>query len=575
MIKDLFQLAGKRKTQLVQGTVLYVIASFFTSIPYLFLYLILKGLFEQSLNPEKIIIFSAAIAGCLFLQGVALYWANLINYPTSYQLIGDLRLRLGNHIRKLPMGFFVERQVGDLNAIVNLDMQNIESIPSKVYPTIVTAIALPIFIAIFLFVIDWRMALATLTGLPMALLIFTSSQKLMKTLTQEQKRSQVQVNSRIIEYIQGLRVIKSFNQTGTRFIKLQEALKDYKQANLAFVGKLTIPTVAFAGTLDLGFVIILLVGIYRLLGGQLDVSTFLLFLVLGLRFYAPINDLLELSTMMRQMDTALERVTNILNRKLLPEPIEDKQIDKFDIEFRNVSFSYEQTPVLQDISFKIPERTITALVGPSGSGKTTITNLISRFWDVNAGEVLVGGVNIKDLKTDHLLSQISTVFQDVHLFNDTVANNIKIGNPNATIDELITAAKTAQCHEFIEQLPNGYDTKLGEGGSTLSTGQKQRISVARAILKNAPIVLLDEATASVDPENQILIQKGIDSLVTSKTVIIIAHQFSTITSANQILVLDQGKLVEQGQHDKLIAMGGLYSRFWEQQQKASSWKLTR
>lgn len=575
MIKDLFQLAGKRKTQLVQGTVLYVIASFFTSIPYLFLYLILKGLFEQSLNPEKIIIFSAVIAGCLFLQGVALYWANLINYPTSYQLIGDLRLRLGNHIRKLPMGFFVEKQVGDLNAIVNLDMQNIESILSKVYPTIVTAIALPIFIAIFLFVIDWRMALATLTGLPMALLIFTSSQKLMKTLTQEQKRSQVQVNSRIIEYIQGLRVIKSFNQTGTRFIKLQEALKDYKQANLAFVGKLTIPTVAFAGTLDLGFVIILLVGIYRLLGGQLGVSTFLLFLVLGLRFYAPINDLLELSTMMRQMDTALERVTNILNRKLLPEPIEDKQIDKFDIEFRNVSFSYEQTPVLQDISFKIPERTITALVGPSGSGKTTITNLISRFWDVNAGEVLVGGVNIKDLKTDHLLSQISTVFQDVHLFNDTVANNIKIGNPNATIDELITAAKTAQCHQFIEQLPNGYDTKLGEDGSILSTGQKQRISIARAILKKAPIVLLDEATASVDPENQILIQQAIDSLVASKTLIIIAHQFSTITSANQILVLDQGKLVEQGQHDKLITMGGLYSRFWEQQQKASSWKLIR
>jgi ATP-binding cassette subfamily B protein len=575
MIKDLFQLAGKRKTQLLQGTVLYVIASLFTSIPYLFLYLILKELFDQSLNSEKIVILSAAIASCLFLQGVTLYWANSINYSTSYRLIGDLRLRLGNHIRNLPMGFFVQRQVGDLNAIVNLDMQNIESIPSTVYPKVVTAIAQPAFIATFLFFIDWRMGLATLAGLPLALLIFASSQKLVKRLTQYQKRSQIEANSRIIEYIQGLGVIKAFSQTGTRFRKLQEALKDYKQANLALVRELTIPAVAFAGILDLGFVIILLVGIYGLLGGQLDVSTFLLFLVLGLRFYAPIHDLLELSAMMRQMDAALERVTNVLNTKLLPEPSEEQQIRRFDIEFRNVSFSYEQTPVLQNVSFKMPERTITALVGPSGSGKTTITKLISRFWDVSSGEVLVGGVNVKDVKTDQLLSQISIVFQDVYLFNDTIANNIKIGNKNATTQEVIAAAKTAHCHEFIEQLSNGYDTELGEGGATLSTGQKQRISIARAILKNAPIILLDEATASVDPENQILIQRAIDSLVASKTLVIIAHQFSTITSADQILVLDQGKLVEQGQHDELLTRGGLYSRFWQEQQKASSWKLTR
>ncbi|MEH2080298.1 MAG: ABC transporter ATP-binding protein [Nostoc sp.] len=575
MIKYLFLIAGKRKQQFIQGTVLYVIASLFAAIPYVFLYLILKELFEQSLNLEKIIIFTILIASCLFLQGITLYWANSINYPTSYRLIGDLRLCLGNHIRQLPMGFFVQRQIGDINAIVNQDMQNIESIPSKVYPKIVSAIAVPTFIATFLFFINWRMALATLPGLPLALSIFTNSQKLMKKLTNDQKRAQVEANSRIIEYIQGLGIIKAFNQTGTRFSKLQEALNDYKQTNLALVGKLIIPTVAFAGSLDLGFVIILSVGIYGLLGGQLNVPTFLLFLVLGLRFYAPIYELLELSAIMRLMDAALERVKNVLNTKLLPQSHQEKQISQFDIEFRNVCFSYEQKPVLQNVSFKIPEKTITALVGPSGAGKTTIANLISRFWDVDNGEVLLGGVNIKDLQTDQLLSYISMVFQDVYLFNNTIANNINIGNKNATLEEIITAAKAAQCHDFIEQLPNAYDTYLGEGGATLSVGQKQRIAIARAFLKNAPIVILDEATASVDPENQILIQQAIDSLVASKTLVIIAHQLSTIISADQILVLDQCQLIEQGQHNQLLALGGLYYRFWQKQQKTSSWKLNR
>ena len=574
MIKDLFSLAEHRKKQLFQGTLLYVIAAFFASVPYFFLYLILKELLNGFLSFERAALFSSAIAFCLLFQGVFLYWANSINYSTSYRFVSDLRLRLGDRIRKLPMGFFVQKQVGDINTIVGQDMQNIETIPTQVYPKIVAAIALPTFISVLLLFIDWRMTLATLTGVPSCLLIFIKSKQTIQTVTATQKSSQVEANSRIIEYIQGLSVIKAFNQTGARFNKLQAALSGYKQANLSLVGQLTVPIVAFAGVLDLSFAIILLVGIYLLLNGQLSTATFLLFLVLGLRFWQPLYEFLELLTSIGSMDAAIKRVSVVLKTPLLPEPKQKEQaICNFDLEFYNVSFSYDRVKILKNVSFKISEKTITALVGYSGAGKTTIINLISRFWDVSDGEVLVGGINVKNLTSNQLLANISTVFQEVYLFNDTIANNIKLGNKQANEEQVIAAAKAARCHQFIEQLPNGYETMIGEGGAMLSGGEKQRISIARAILKDAPIILLDEATASVYPENQLLIQQAIDALVTNKTLIIIAHQLSTIVAADQILVIDNGQIIERGQHQQLLECEGLYTRLWQEQQKSNRWKL--
>ncbi|MEA5503567.1 ABC transporter ATP-binding protein [Halotia wernerae UHCC 0503] len=573
MIKELFNLAGEWKPQLIQGTILYIISSLFAAAPYAFLYLILDALFKQSLENQKVVIWIGLIILCLIIQGLSLYTANRITYLTSYRMMGDLRLRLGDHIRKLPMGFFSQTQVGDLNSLVSDDMRKIEPIPSWVYPKIVSAIALPILIAAFLFFVDWRMTLATLTGVPVALAIYFGTQRIQKQVAQMQKQAIVSTNSRMIEYIQGLAVIKAFNQTGKRFNKLEKALNEYKQANLAMVTQLTMPVLAFAGVLDLGAAVILFVGAYLLFGGQMTVPTFLLFLVLSLRLYAPMHQLVEYSAMMRMMDAALDRITDVLRIQPLPEHAEYKELKKFDIEFRNVCFSYENTPILQNISFQVPQGSTTALVGVSGSGKTTITNLIARFWDVNAGEILVGEVNIKDLQIDDLLSHISIVFQDVYLFNDTILNNIKFGKKDATREEAIASAKTSQCHEFIQQLPNGYDTIIGESGATLSGGEKQRISIARAILKDAPIILLDEATASVDPENEIAIQKAINSLVQSKTLIIIAHRLSTITSADQILVINQGQIVERGKHEHLLSVNGVYQRLWESRQQAKSWKV--
>ncbi|BDZ71316.1 hypothetical protein GCM10025861_18330 [Methanobacterium petrolearium] len=273
------------------------------------------------------------------------------------------------------------------------------------------------------------------------------------------------------------------------------------------------------------------------------------------------------------MSMAADRVVATLNTKILPEPVDDMKIESFDIKFENVNFKYQDTNVIKDLSCYIPEKNITALVGPSGSGKTTITSLIARFWDVDSGKIMIGGKNIKDIKNEHLLAGMSMVFQDVYLFNDTIYNNIKIGRVDASPEEVYEVARQANCHDFIQKLPDGYNTMVGEGGSTLSGGEKQRISVARAILKDAPIILLDEATASLDPENESKIQAAIRKLVKSKTVVVVAHRLYSISDADQILVIKGGKIVEQGKHEELLENGGTYYRMWEEQQKAHGWKF--
>ena len=575
MIKKLFEIAGDRKRDLRKGTILKVIESLFAGIPLFILYLTLIELFSASIDTQKVILLVIGMAACFVLQGIFFYWASVVNNKAGLRIMSDLRIRLGEHIRKLSMGFFSDRETGDLNNIINQDVKNIEPVPTFFYPQLVAAIVLPIFIASFLFFLDWRMALATVSVIPAALIVLNVSQKILKRMAKMRAKSASIANSRIIEYVQGISVLRAFNQTGTGFKKFEAAMADYKKTNVDLVVKLAPSLVAYQAILELGTAIILLCGSYLFLGGKLSLTVFLLFLVLGLRVYVPIQHIFDYMGMMRIMDASMERVLEVLNRAPLPEPDYDPVLERFGIEFKEVWFRYEATDVLKDVSFTVPQNTITALVGPSGAGKTTIAHLIARFWDVDSGEIMVGGRNIKDMKTDRLLSYIAMVFQEVYLFNDSIANNIRFGGEDATDEEVINAAKAAHCHEFIERLPDGYETVIGEGGATLSGGEKQRISIARAMLKDAPIVILDEATAYVDPENEILIQEAINSLVRSKTLIIIAHRLRTITTADQILVVDGGRVVEQGRHSELVDEGKLYSRFWEKRQKARGWKVTK
>ncbi|NJR25965.1 MAG: ABC transporter ATP-binding protein [Richelia sp. CSU_2_1] len=519
----------------------------------------------------KLCILIIGVAACIVLQSIFGYQAYRIYSSIQARIAGRIQNDIGDRIRKLSMGFFSEMNAGEINTIVTADVMKVDYMYAL--PTIVDAIGIPAFIALFLCFIDWRMALATVAGIPLAVWIYNWSQNRLKELTQLQAKSQIQSNLQIVEYIDGIAEIRGFDRAGMQFQKLAVAVKDSREANINLATKLAPADVAFNTALELGFAAILLSGTYLLLQGQLTVPVFLMFLVLGLRFYIPLQKIDELSRNQRQASEAIARISNLLEVRPLLEVKEDKTLEQFDIEFKNVSFSYEEIPVLQNISFTAKQGKVTALVGPSGSGKTTISNLIARFWDVSNGDILIGGVNVKDLKSDTLLSYISIVFQDVYLFNDTILNNIKFGNSHASQEQVEAAAKAARCHEFILELPDGYNTVVGEGGANLSGGEKQRISIARAILKDAPIVLLDEATASIDPENELLIQQAIDSLVKSKTLIVIAHKLSTIENADRILVIENGQIVEGGKHCELIKNGNLYSRFWSDRQQARSWKI--
>lgn len=573
MIQRGFALAGRTDGQLIRGVVFKVLDAFFQGAPIGFLYLALHELFSDTPDASRLVWLVVGIGGCLILQGLAFYRSTLDVFLSTYSLMADMRLRMGEHLRRLPMGFFSDRRSGDLNAVLTLDVAQVEEVFTHIYALLIAMLALPIFVAVILVWMDWRMALASLATLPLAIPALMAGQYLVRRNGEKRAQAQVDVISRMIEYVQGMPVLKACRLVGPRFQQLERALADFRRKSFRLEAIPAPFILGYAIILELGFVFVLFVGTYLLLGGTLSVPVFLMFLVISLRFYHPLQQVGTYLAQLRYFRLSFDRIQTVLDEQPLPEPADDPHLARFDIAFDSVSFRYAAEPVLDRVSFSIPERSVTALVGPSGSGKTTIANLIARFWDVQAGAVRIGGRNITELRTERLLSYISMVFQDVYLFRDTVLNNIRLGRPGASVEEVEAAARAAQCHDFITRLPDGYDTLIGEGGSTLSGGEKQRLSIARAIIKDAPIILLDEATASLDPENEALIQHGFQALVRDKTLVVIAHRLATIQHAEQILVLDQGRIVERGRHADLLALNGLYARLWREQARAHGWKM--
>jgi ATP-binding cassette subfamily B protein len=561
--------------RLVPTLLLYIWQNMLTGMPYVILYYVLVELFKPPAEMDRGLLIGL-IAGALAIFVLNIFVA--IAARTRLMTIGmtgsaDTRLRLGDHLRKLSMGFFKRHDPGDLTSVLLQDIASTETIVAHVYPDVISAIVLPAMIALFFACIDLRITMSMVATVLVAVPALMLVQKMTSRLAKTRLASRQETISRMLEYIQGIKGIKAFNMTGVKFIRLETALKRFRDESVRLEAVLGPFVAVYALILQVGFVTLLLMTMYFLFEGSLTIPLALLFLVIGYRFFTPLNNLAFFLAEYRYMETAARRVLGVLETAPLPEPAQDSAPGNFDIEFKNVTFRYLDDNVLGNASFRVPQNSMTALVGPSGSGKTTITSLIARFWDVNDGEVLVGGVNVKDLPAERLLSYISQVFQDVYLFNDTIYNNIKIGKADATREEVIAAAKAAQCHEFVVKFPDGYDTLVGEGGSTLSGGEKQRVSIARAILKDAPIILLDEATAALDPENELFIQQAINELVESRTLIVIAHRLATITGADQILVLDEGRIVEHGRHEELLAASGLYSHLWAEQTRARGWKF--
>lgn len=415
------------------------------------------------------------------------------------------------------------------------------------------------------------MSIAMFLSLPISFLILIFTSSIQKKLGQTQILAKIRASSRMEEYLQGIRVIKAYNMTGIKFIRLQEAFNDLKRANIkteALIGPIVMLSVTL---LRMGLTLMILCGTYLLIGGKLSVAIFVMFLIVGSRVFDPLTLALINLAEFRYYSIAGERILNLLNE---PEMSGTQDApEQGDIIFRNVSFGYNDKYILHDISVTMKQGSLTAIVGPSGSGKSTLMKLCARFYDPDKGVILLGNKNIREIDPEKLMQRISMVFQDVYLFQDTIKNNIRFGKENATDNEIIEAAKKAQCHDFIIHLPQGYDTMIGEGGCTLSGGEKQRISIARAILKDAPVILLDEATASLDPENEVEIQYAINSLIQGRTVIVIAHKLKTISDADKIIVLDGGNIREQGTHEQLLKDEGLYAHLWDIQEKSCNWKV--
>ena len=485
------------------------------------------------------------------------------------------RMDIGEHLRRLPLGFFNQRDAGELSTVLLRDFTTIENLANSFAPQIAITLVRLLMSFLFLAIFDIRMAFALFITIPCTLPFALISYKRMSVSGLELMNSQQDAASGILEYVEGIQALKAFNVAGEKFEKLKNAF-DKQRTSAVHIETQSAAPIATVGKMVLNLGIALTMFIGGILTIHLELSPFyyIAFLVMALNIYEPVSILFFFIADFARTKRANERISDIYKEQPLKEDLEHKETPKdHSITFDHVTFGYSDTPVLKDISLTFPEKTITALVGPSGSGKSTITKLIGRFWDTDEGQIRLGGASIKNMSTDDLLANISMVFQDVYLFHDTIEQNIKMGREDATHEEVVETAKKSSCHEFIMSLPDGYDTIVGEGGSTLSGGEKQRISIARALLKDAPIVLLDEATASLDPENEVLIQSAISELVYDKTVIIVAHRLQSIMNADQIVVLDNGNVREVGTHNSLINENGMYAHLWQEQSKAGRWNI--
>lgn len=576
MLKNLFLLAGKHHKRLKLIFSLMALRGAVRIIPIVILYLIVMELLSAEIKLGRILELTAYLAIVFLGINIWDHYLALFTMKVGHEVCYDIRMNLGDKIRKLPLGFFVRRQTGELNTIMSEYVSRVEMFLSAAAPFMFSSLACAFTMMAFFMILDWRMALAAASVIPLALIAFAHADKIAERVTRSREESLRRTNSLIVEFIQGMPVIKIFNQVASRFRRFQEVMKDFRDKNIRAVIAVTIPSIILLTFTGLSIVILLPLGLYLYLKGFLPLSTFVFFIIAAPSFSESVaHYLFGYLHAKSPQGQAMRHIAEVLEEKSLPEPEDGAELKNFDIEFINVSFSYNGQQVLKDVSFKIPEGSIAALVGPSGAGKTTITNLIARFWDVDSGEIRIGGRNIKELKLDRLLSCISMVFQEVILFNDTVMENIRLGRKDATDKEVSAAAKAGRCHEFIEKLPNGYNTVIGEKGARLSAGERQRISIARTLLRNSPIVILDEATVYIDPENERLIQEAINELTKNKTVLVIAHRLSTITNVDQILVIKDGRIEEPGTHEELVKAGGFYSKMWEAHTSALGWVIKR
>ncbi len=518
-------------------------------------------------------------AGLLVLQYALMAAAEWVSHRGAYATLEHLRLQIGERLGRVPLGFLSNRRTGEIQRTLSDDIERLELFLAHVIPDVVSAIATMLFMTAWLVLVDWQMALVSLVVVLVAIPILGVGMTRGSAKLTEYTRSMARMNASVVEFVRAMPVVRTFNGTRRVFGETRAAIDNAARYQAEW-GREFLPLfTAFFVILTSPILTIVPLGLWQWHAGRIDTSTLLFYLIVGLGFTVPLLRVLSIMTQFAVLGLGARLVRELDQADLLPESAQESQLDGASLEVSDVSFSYgdhggADRLVLDGVTFTAEPGTVTAIVGPSGAGKSTLARLIVRFWDVDSGAIKIGGVDVRDIPIPQLMDQVSFVFQETFLFNDSVAANLRIAKPGAPHHELVEAAKAANAHEFVESLPQGYDTPVGEAGDRLSGGERQRLAIARAILKDAPIVILDEATAYADPENEIALQGALDRLVQGRTVIIIAHRLTTIAGADQTLVLQEGRVVERGQHGELVQTGGLYAEMWEAFSVASSMALS-
>ncbi|RKM56761.1 ABC transporter ATP-binding protein [Butyrivibrio sp. CB08] len=573
-LKMYFDFANKvNRKKLLTAMLLGVLKAMFAMIKIPAIATIIQGILEENMSPATI--WTSFGIMCISIAGQVIVGlkTTMLQTEAGYNTCSGKRIEIAEHLRYLPMGFFNANSLGRITNITTNTMEQLADVATLVVMITTQGLVTTAVIFVFLAVFDIRIALILLAGILVFSFFNTMMQSATRPAAPRVAKAGETLVSAVIEYIQGIAEVKNYNLTEKTARKLEDAIKE-KQAADTKMEFTVIPYMFLQGlATKLTGVLMCIVSVYFYLTGSMPLLYAIIMTISSFMIYESLDMMGGFSALMRNVNIIVDKANEVLD--IPPMDIDGADIvsDSMDIELRDISFAYEDKKIIDGVSVKIPANTTTAIVGPSGGGKTTLTNLMARFWDVGSGEVLLGGRNVKDYSFDCLMKNFSFVFQRVYLFEDTIANNIRFGEPDAPMEKVIAAAKKARCHDFIMSLPDGYDTIIGEGGASLSGGEKQRISIARAIMKDAPIIILDEATANVDPENEAELTKAIEELTRNKTIIMIAHRLKTVRHADQIVVVADGKIVQKGTHEELVNEPGIYKDFVSERQEAVSWKI--
>lgn len=570
-VKRILLMAGDHCHKVTAGIGISLLYSIFSAMD---LFAILYIAFSvDELTMQKIVVTVGILLVGLIGKIVCKYQISKRISGSSYDVFYERRLEAGERLKKAPMGYYSEKNLGEIQMTLTTDMNALESSAMSVVENILGSLIYAAICTLVLLLFNWKIGLITLAGLAIGMILLNVIQNGAEKAMPMRFHAQEEMTERTLEFVQGNMVMRLFGTGQDGLNRVKEAFQKKQKADIHLENSAIWPINFYKYVFRLASCGVVLIAALLYVQQEMSFPICVMFLFAAFLVYSQMDGLASNIALLRIVDTSLEQVESVLHIPKMPGNEAVNKIQNYDIELQNISFGYDKRPIIQDVSLKIPERSVTAIVGPSGSGKTTLCNLIARFWDVQKGAILIGGKNVTDIEPDELMKLMSIVFQNVYLFHDTIENNIKFGRSDATHEAVVEAARRACCHDFIEKLPNAYQTVIGEGGSTLSGGEKQRISIARAILKDAPIVILDEATSSVDPENQHILLTAINELTKGKTLIIIAHRLSTIRNADQIVVLDGGRIVQQGTHKTLIQQDGVYRRFVQVRKTTFSWKL--